>query len=149
MTGPAAVDKEKLRQKIQFIRDSVRHLEELRARGREAFLADHVLQAAAIRLLQVAIEAVVDAANHIIAREGLGLPKTYRESLEILVREKILPAEREEAFVNMVRFRNRAVHLYDEIDPAEVFSIMERRLGDFDSFISALTVRYFTEGTEG
>lgn len=81
-----------------------------------------------VRWLQVAIEAVVDAANHVIAREGLGLPRTYRESVEILVREKILPADREEAFVKMVRFRNRAVYLCDGNDPAEVFAVTERCL---------------------
>lgn len=46
------VDRDKLRQKIQYIRDSVRRLEEIRARGEEAFLADPILQAAATRFLQ-------------------------------------------------------------------------------------------------
>jgi len=82
---------------------------------------------------------VVDAANHVIAREGLGLPRTYRESVEILVREKILPADREEAFVKMVRFRNRAVYLCDGNDPAEVFAVTER----------CLTARSFAEGMNG
>lgn len=43
----------------------------------------------------------------------------------------------------MVRFRNRAVHLYDEIDSAEVFQILDRHLGDFDLVIAAMTTRYF------
>lgn len=145
MTEPV-VDREKLRQKIQFIRDAVRRLGEVRGKGRETFLADDLLQAAAIRLLQVGIEAVVDAANHIIAREGLGLPKTYRESVEILARENILPSDQAGTFVKMVKFRNRAVHLYDRIDAAEVFDIIENDLGDFETFISAIATRYFTNG---
>ncbi len=140
------VDREKLRQKIQFIRDAVRRLGEVRGKGREAFLADDLLQAAAVRWLQVGIEAVVDAANHIIAREGLGLPKTYSEAVEILAREKILPSDRAGTFVKMVRFRNRAVHLYDQIDAPEVFDIIENDLGDFEAFISAITTRYFSDG---
>lgn len=143
MTEPV-VDKEKLRQKIQFIRESVQRLVEIRGRGREAFLADGILQAAAIRLLQVGIEALVDAANHIVAREGLGLPKTYRESIEILAREGILPADKAASYGSMVKFRNRAVHLYDEIDAGEVFDIVENDLGDFEDFISAIASRYFT-----
>lgn len=137
------IDKAKVRQKLQHIRETVQQLVGIRARGREAFLADHVLQAAAIRYLQVGVEAIVDTANHIIAREGLGLPKTYRESIDLLLREKILPAEKATDFANMVKFRNRAVHLYDEIDPEEIFTIMEANLGDFEIFIRAVTSRYF------
>jgi len=47
----------------------------------------------------------------------------------------------------MVRFRNRAVHLYDEIDPSEVFAIMEQNLGDFEAFIQAIIQRYFSGET--
>lgn len=43
----------------------------------------------------------------------------------------------------MVRFRNRAVHLYDEIQAAEVWKILETRLGDFDVVVEALAARYF------
>ena len=74
------VDPDKLRQKLQYIRDSVRHLAKLREQGEERFLSDEIHQAAATRYLQVGIEAMIDAAHHILAREGLGLPKTYRQA---------------------------------------------------------------------
>lgn len=89
----------------------------------------------------------MDTANHIVAREGLGLPKTYRESIELLLRENILPAEKAADFANMVKFLNRAVHLYDEIDPGEAFAILENDLGDFEVFIRAITSRYFENQT--
>lgn len=139
-TGP---DREVLRRRIQFVRESVQRLESIRREGRDRFLASDVLQAAATRHLQVAIEALLDAGNHIIAREQLGLPSTYAEIMEILVDRGILPSERKGDLVNMVRFRNRAVHLYDEILPAEVWTIMETHLGDFESVITALVERYF------
>lgn len=138
----APVDRDKLRHHLQYVRERVRRLHDIRSRGREAFLADATLQAATIRYLQTGIEAMVDAANHLIAREGLGVPRTYRDSIGILVEHSILPANKKDAFEAMVRFRNRAVHLYDEIDPAEVFAILERDLGDFDAFIEAVATRY-------
>jgi len=67
-TGP---DRDKLREKIQFIRGTLRQLDEIRDKGRDAFLADRVPQLAAVRCVQIAVEAVLDSANHIIAREGL------------------------------------------------------------------------------
>lgn len=45
----------------------------------------------------------------------------------------------------MVRFRNRAVHLYDEIDAQEIYQIPESDLPDFETFIAAVVKRYFQE----
>jgi len=73
------------------------------------------VQTAAVRYLHTAIESMIDIANHVVARRGL-----------------------------MVAFRNRAVHLYDEIDADEVYEILTERLGDFDDFVSAIATRFFT-----
>jgi uncharacterized protein YutE (UPF0331/DUF86 family) len=135
-------DPEKIRQKVQFLRDALRQLEQIRERGEPELSRDPILQAAAIRYLQVGIEAVLDTANHIIARQGLGLPKTYQEALELLFREGILPTEKAEDFAQMVGFRNRAVHLYQQIEPEEVWKILEEDLEDFELFIRAMVERY-------
>jgi len=136
------LDFDKVRSKLQFVREAVRRLEDIRSRGREAFLSDPILQSAAERNLQVAIEAMLDMASHIIAREGFAVPKTYREAMEILLREGILPASHGPSFLLMTSFRNRVVHLYDQIDPEEVFTIMDEHQGDFETFIGAVTRRY-------
>ncbi len=138
-----SIDKAKVRQKLQFIRQTVAQLETLRARGRQAFLSDPILQAAAIRYLQVGIEAMLDIAHHIVAREGLGLPGSYREAIELLLGAKVLPPEQRSTFLAMIRFRNRAVHLYDDIDPTEVYGIMDEHLKDFEDFAKAIVRRYF------
>ena len=139
-----AVDKDKLRQKLHHIQESLRRLETIRERGRAAFLADWLLQAAAERSLQVAIEAVLDTANHLSAQEGWGLPGSYREAIEILLREDILPSDRAQDFLKMVSFRNRIVHLYDRIDPDEVFAVIEDHLGDLEAVIRSVVKRYLS-----
>ncbi len=65
--------------------------------------------------------------------------------MEILVREGVLPADRRDTFLGMVRFRNRAVHLYDEVHPEEIWRIIEQQLSDFDAFIAAIADRYFKD----
>ena len=136
-------DLDKLRDKIQFIRTQVDSLETARRRGREAFLQDGTLQTATIRWIQVAVEAMLDAANHIVAREGLGVPRTYRESMQLLVDARILPHDRAGVFEKMVGFRNRAVHIYDEINPDEVWTIIATELDDFEAFVRAIVTKYF------
>ena len=71
---------------------------------------------------------MIDIANHVIAREGLGVPRAYSETMEILVRAAVLPEEHEPAFLAMVRFRNRVVHLYDGVDVHELSPEPARRL---------------------
>lgn len=139
-----AVDKDKLRSKLQHVREAVRRLEDIRSRGREAFINEWLLQAAAERSLQVAVEAVLDIANHIVAQEGWGLPGSYREALEILLREGVLPQEKAQDFLQMVSFRNRIVHLYDQVDPETVFTIIEHNLGDLEVMIRAVVQRYLS-----
>lgn len=106
-----AVDKDKLRHKLHHTRESLERLETIRNRGRDVFKNEWLLQAAAERSLQVAIEAILDVANHIIAQEGWGLPNNYREALEILLREGVLPKNKAQDYLQMVSFRNRIVHL--------------------------------------
>lgn len=136
-------DRGKLRDKIQFIRSEVRLLQEIAEDGEASFLDDLTAQHAATRCIQIAVEAMLDAANHIIAREGLGTPKTYREAMQLLVKHDILPRDGADTFSDMVGFRNRAVHLYDEIEPGEIWKIMTSHLEDFEVFIGALVRRYF------
>ena len=139
-----AVDKDKLRHKLHYVREAVSRLEAIRDRGRDAFGDEWLLQAAAERSLQVAIEAVLDIANHLIAQEGWGLPGSYREALEILLREGVLPQDKAQDFLKMASLRNRIVHLYDRVDPDEVYSILEENLGDLEAVVSAVVQRYFS-----
>ena len=143
MPENARPDPEKIRQKVQFLREALRQLAVIRERGETELLEDPILQAAAIRYLQISIEAILDTANHIIAREGLGLPKTYQEALELLIQHGILPSEKAGDFAAMVGFRNRAVHLYQQLEPTEVYKMLEEDLGDFEIFIRSMTERYF------
>ena len=141
----APVDSAKLRSHVDYVRANVRKLEQLRESGRTQFLDDDMAQAAAARWLQTTIEAMIDMANHIVAREGLGVPRAYSETMEILLRAGVLPDDRRDAFLAMVRFRNRVVHLYDEVFPDDIWNIIEGDLGDFDVFIEAIAARYFDQ----
>ncbi len=140
----APVDRDKLRSHLDHIRGNIRRLSEIRAAGHDEFLADDVAQAAVTRWLQTAIEAMIDIANHVIAREGLGVPRSYADTMEILVGEGVLPREGRDRLGAMVRFRNRVVHLYDRVDADEIWRILDQDLADFEVFITAIVTRYFS-----
>ena len=80
----APVDADKVRQHVQYVRGNLPKLRELRDEGREVFTSRSTNELAAVHLLQTSIAALIDIANHVIAREGLGIPRSYADTVKIL-----------------------------------------------------------------
>jgi uncharacterized protein YutE (UPF0331/DUF86 family) len=91
--------------------------------------------------LQRAIQACIDLANTVIAKEGLGLPNRYRQSFEILAKHGVIDSAILSIMVSMVGFRNISVHDYSEVKPEIVQSIVDKHLGDFEKFYTIIYKR--------
>jgi uncharacterized protein YutE (UPF0331/DUF86 family) len=91
------------------------------------------------RTLQMAIEACVDVASHVIADRGLRVPATYAEAFEVLAEAGLLDAAQREVMVRMAGFRNVVVHEYARIDPEIVVRVLREHLDDLAGF--AVTAR--------
>ncbi|HOP74279.1 MAG TPA: DUF86 domain-containing protein [Bacillota bacterium] len=135
------VDKEKIVSKINVLKQSLDRLEHLRSLSQEAFLSSFLNFDAAKYNLIIAIEAMIDIGNHIISRKNLEIPETSSDTMKTMVKHGILPADKQSDFVAMVRFRNRAVHLYDQVNNEEIYRILQENLWDFKVFIRAI-VKY-------
>jgi uncharacterized protein YutE (UPF0331/DUF86 family) len=92
--------------------------------------------------LQRAVQAMLDLAAHVVAREGLGVPDELAASFELLKRAGILDADLAERMRRMTGFRNVAVHEYRTLDPAVVESIVRERLGDLRAFAKLVLERF-------
>ena len=68
-------------------------------------------------------------------REEFGYDRTWQN-------HAALTREQANVYVDMARFRNRIVHLYDEIDPEVVYRLITQNLGDFRTFIAIISHRY-------
>ncbi|MFH1148437.1 MAG: DUF86 domain-containing protein [Pseudomonadota bacterium] len=86
------------------------------------------------RTLQLAIEACIDIASHIVSAEGFREAKDNKDLFVILSEQGILSTELLPAMMDMCKFRNIIVHDYTRIDPEIVIGILRRNLKDFDSF---------------
>ena len=126
--------------KIQGILSRLRtYLEKLRTLAehqREDFINDFTKVESAKHLLQVSIESCLNISQHIIASERFRSPENYAESFEILAENRVIPEEFLPTLQKMVRFRNRLVHLYWEVDEATIYDILENELGDFVRFMN-------------
>ncbi|MDD2511223.1 MAG: DUF86 domain-containing protein [Syntrophomonas sp.] len=137
------VNNNKIRQKINILQNNIKFLDSLRQIPADEFLADPRNYLSATRILQISVEAMIDIANHIIARESLGVPQSYHDAIKILTREGYLPNNKEPTFRAMIRFRNRAVHMYDEIDEQEIYRIICENLNDFQDYMDSIIKRCF------
>ncbi len=70
----------------------------------------------------------------IISYLCLRKPETYKEVIEILGEEGILPEGFAERFAEAAKFRNILVHMYAEIDVEMVYEILQNNFEDFDEF---------------
>lgn len=105
-------------------------LERIRRCPLEQFLSDAEKYGSAERFLQLAIEALNDVGNHVIADMKLGvvdstsdIPRLLRDSLGIT-------AELEGKWVRMIGFRNILVHEYLEVDRKLVYDVLQNNLSD-------------------
>jgi len=129
-------DRPRLRARIQHIETCLERLETLRRLPLADFLADFRNTESAKHLLQTAIEAMMDIANHILARRRLPTPDAGVETFRRLGEAGLLSPEHVETYVQMVKFRNLVVHLYQEVDAERVYGVMQDDLDDLRQFIA-------------
>jgi uncharacterized protein YutE (UPF0331/DUF86 family) len=132
-------DPDLIAKKLTLIETCVR---ELRTLSRPAEIpTDRLQERFAEHTLQVAIQAALDVASHIVSDERLGEPRTPRELMDLLERNGWLPSDLAVLMRRMVGFRNILVHGYEVVDVAVVKDVVEHRLDDLLRFVRTIRVR--------
>lgn len=96
------------------------------------------LKRAVERALQIAIEACLDIGRRLIALEGFRHPQDHKDVFQVLHEEGVVSENLLPALIEMARFRNILVHEYVRVDDAIVYSILKKRLGDFDAYAETI-----------
>lgn len=136
------VDKEILKSKLVFLEQTLVKLKELEKLTPKEFYKGFQNIDSAKYNLQVAIEAVIDIATHVVARERWGIPASSAEAISFLAENHVITKEQSVHFVQMVKFRNRIVHIYQEVDDTQVYNILHKDLDDFGEFMSAVITTF-------
>ena len=129
---------------LENLRGYVEKLKHLASLRREEFLSDFTKVESAKHLFQVSVESCIDVSNHIIASERFRAPKSYAETFEILAEQGIIEKDFLPTLRQMVQFRNRLVHLYWEVDVEVIHDLLQKNIGDFDTFTSQI-LRYLSD----
>ena len=134
MTDPELVAK-----KLAFIETCVR---ELQTMARPDRISDDLREERFVEhTLQLAIQAALDVASHVVSEERLGEPETNRDVFRLLGRSGMVRAELAQRLERMAGFRNVVVHLYQEVDLGILKDVVENRLDDLVAFAATIRER--------
>ena len=126
---------DKVRKIASEVLSALERLEELRKLPEKTFTADpHKIGSAKYNLI-VAIEGAIDLCNHVIAKNGFRTPEDYADTFKVMEERGAFDADFTNALIQMARFRNRLVHIYWDIDDAELYRIISTRLDDIRRFL--------------
>ena len=132
-------DRELIAKKLALVETCVHQLRQL---ARPADIMTDVREERFVEhTLQLAIQAALDVASHIVSDERLGEPRTNRELFDLLERHGWLAATLATSMRRMVGFRNILVHGYEVVDLRIVVDIVEHRLVDLLAFVTTIRAR--------
>ena len=102
--------------------------------GNPDTLSDYTKQDSIILNIQRACEASIDLAMHIVSERKLGVPKASREAFKLLQDAGLINETLAKTLMNMVGFRNIAVHDYQSLQLEILQAILEKHINDFTLF---------------
>lgn len=109
--------------------------------GNPENLNDFTKQDSIILNIQRACEASIDLAMHLVSEKKLGVPKANREAFKLLQEAEIIDGPLAKTLMNMVGFRNIAVHDYQTLELGILQSILEKHIDDFKVY-SKVMLKY-------
>ncbi len=128
------IDRERVLAKLDELEGYLRELRQIAPKLFEEYEASIEKRRACERLLQIAVEAVLDVCALLVRGLRLGVPAEEDDLFDKLQQAKVLSEEMVQTLRRMRRFRNLLVHEYGRIDDRLVFEIIQTRLEDFEAF---------------
>jgi uncharacterized protein YutE (UPF0331/DUF86 family) len=127
-----------IRRELQRIMASLDGLRPIARLSLEEYRARFYERKATERLLQEAIEAVLDVNAHLIAELGGEVPEEYYGGFLKVGQLGVLPPDLAGALAPSAGLRNRLVHEYETIDDAKVLASVGTLLQLYPRYIQAI-----------
>lgn len=129
---------EDVQTKLDIIPENLEKLKILRSKSYEEFVSDFRNIDSALHRLQVSIQALIDIGGYIVASLGLKTPSSNAEIIEILRDSGYIDKQKAEAYIKMIQFRNRVVHIYNSVDVEMLYRILVDEIQDIKDLYEIL-----------
>lgn len=127
------IDRDRLLAKLDELDGYLRELRSVAPERLEDYLKVEKKRACE-RLLQVSVEAVIDACGLLVTGLRLGVPGEEDDLFEKLARQGVISASMAGTLKRMKGLRNLLVHEYGRVNDEIVFETVRQRLRDFEAF---------------
>ncbi|RLE91549.1 MAG: hypothetical protein DRN04_12535 [Thermoprotei archaeon] len=121
MDDPRSIDWNIVKKRIDYAFKATETLSEILAKPLEEITSSTILKLAFERLVHIIVESILDIARHIVSVKGWGPAETYRDYIEILHKQGIIPSELAEELYKFIAWRNILVHRYIEVDYSKLY----------------------------
>jgi len=129
------MDKEVVLNKLENLRRCVARVEAKRPSSLTELVDDIDRQDIIVLNLERSVQACVDIGVHLLTDfSEITMPDSMSGTFKTLASVKIIDSELSVHLSKAVGFRNTAVHAYQDMDWAIVFSIIHERLDDFRDY---------------
>ena len=128
------VDIQTVTERLEALKAYIAELDDYTRYSFEELTSDMVKYRAAERSLQLAAQAVVDIAAHVISADYDARVQDYREAIKDLGKAGVLPREFAERLAPIAGFRNILVHEYLAVDPAKLYDHLTNGRADLREF---------------
>ena len=139
------VDRDLARAKLAHIAANLAILEKKENMEQAEFLTSTDQQYVVLHALQLAIQAAIDLAAHIVADEGWDIPERSGDTFITLGAHAVLNSELSKRLRTMASFRNLIVHEYAALDLGAVYKIWHDSVGDLRQFAMSVSTRFSLE----
>ena len=129
---------ESIYSRLERIREELRYLKTYERMPYDVFVSDFEHFKTAERCLEVAIQACVDVAAHLIGRLDLRKPARSGDTFAVLAEERMIPQPLADDLARMVGFRNILVHEYLQIRLDIGHELIQTRLSDIETFVRSM-----------
>ena len=117
-----------IRKRMNRLDDYLAVLKKSQKYSFEEFTADPERYGSTERFLHLAIEALIDMGNHVIADSELGVVNWYSDIPKIMAEKEFISSELGEKWIRMIGFRNTLVHEYIDIDRKIVYDVLQNNI---------------------
>lgn len=120
--------------KMAKLKEAIDELKEIRNLPKNTFFTDKKIQHAVFYDFVMAIEAIVDVGNHILAQHFQKPQSTYKDVVQGLGEVGIIPKTLADRSEKMPDFRNVLIHIYENIDIDKVYKNLQKGPEEFEKF---------------